>query len=304
MVGEDLYWKGEAMEVVAPRFQGADDGEEFAVVDVVVALSGGEGLQEVGARVPVTVGVGLEENSTGHVFRRISGNGERGGEIREVENGFREEETFKGIEGGLAGGGPIPREVLLGEVEERASDIGVVRDEASVEIGEAKERANIFHLGWSRPACDSIEFDGVHGQLAGFNDHAKVFYLIGGELAFFEFQMEVKFGHSLQDMFGAFLMEGGVGGVDEEVVHIDDEPSFGDHVAEGVVHESLKGGRGIGKPKEHDGGFEESFMGDEGRFPLVTVFVRTLLYPHQTSNLVKTLASRSLSTRSEMRGRG
>ena len=63
----------------------------------------------------------------------------------------------------MAGRGPIPREVFLGEVEERARDIGVIRDEASVEIGEAKERANIFHLGWSRPTCDSVEFNRVHG---------------------------------------------------------------------------------------------------------------------------------------------
>ena len=112
---------------------------------------------------PVTVGVGLEENSTGCMFRCISGNSERSGEVREVENGFREEETFKGVERGLTGGGPIPREVLLGEVEERASDVGVIRDETSIEIGEAKERANIFHLGWSRPTCDPIEFNRVHG---------------------------------------------------------------------------------------------------------------------------------------------
>ena len=171
----------------------------------------------------------------------------------------------------MTGGGPIPREVLFGEVEERASDVGVIRDEASVEVGEAEERANVFHLGWGRPTCDSIKFNRVHSQLSRFNDHSKVFDLVGGELALFEFQMKVKFGHSLQDMFGAFLMEGGVRGVDEEVIHIDDKPSFGDHVAEGVVHELLKSGRGIGKPKEHDGGFEESLMGNEGRFPLVTV---------------------------------
>ena len=66
-------------------------------------------------------------------------------------------------------------------------------------------------------------------------------------------------------------MEGDVGGVDEEVIHIDDEPSFGDHVVEGIVHESLEGGRGVGKAEEHHGGFEESFMSDEGRFPLVTI---------------------------------
>ena len=44
VVGEDLYWEGGAMKVVAPRFQGTNDGEEFAVIDIVVAFSGGEGL--------------------------------------------------------------------------------------------------------------------------------------------------------------------------------------------------------------------------------------------------------------------
>ena len=67
------------------------------------------------------------------------------------------------------------------------------------------------------------------------------------------------------------LMEGGVGGIDEEVIHIDDKPSFSDHIAERVVHEPLKSGGGVGKPKEHDGRFEESLMGDEGCFPLVTI---------------------------------
>ena len=44
VVGEDLHRKGGAMEIVAPRFQGADNGKEFAVVDVVVSFCGGEGL--------------------------------------------------------------------------------------------------------------------------------------------------------------------------------------------------------------------------------------------------------------------
>ena len=163
MVGEDLYWEGRAMEIVAPQFQGAEDGEELVIIDIVITLGGREGLQEIGAGVPVAVGVGLEKNSTGRIFRRISGNGERGGEIREVENGLREEETFKRVERGLAGRGPVPQKVFLCKVEERASNVGVVGDEASVEIGEAKERADIFHLGWSRPTCDPVEFNRVHG---------------------------------------------------------------------------------------------------------------------------------------------
>jgi len=69
-----------------------------------------------------------------------------------------------------------------------------------------------------------------------------------------------------------FLMGSGIGGEDEEVVHIDDEPSFCDHISKGVVHESLESGGGVSEAKEHDGWFEEAFMSDEGGFPLVSVF--------------------------------
>ena len=50
---------------------------------------------------PVAVGVSLEEDSTRRMFRCISSNGKRGGEVGEVENGFGEEEAFEGVEGGL-----------------------------------------------------------------------------------------------------------------------------------------------------------------------------------------------------------
>ena len=271
MVSEDLYGEGGTMEIVAPRFQGTNDGEEFAVIDIVVSFGGGEGLRQVGTGVPIAVGVGLEEDGARRMFRGVRGHGEGGGEVREVKDGLGEEETLEGIKGGLARRGPVPGEVLLGEVEERVSDVGVIGDESSVEIGETKERANVFHLSWCGPVRDATEFDGVHGQLAGFYDHAEVFYLAGGEFAFLEFQMKVQLGHALQDAFRAFLVEGGVGGVDEEIIHINNEPSFGNHITEGVVHETLESGGGVGKSKEHHGGFEKSFVGDEGCLPLVTV---------------------------------
>ena len=149
----------------------------------------------------------------------------------------------------------------------------------AVEIGEAKERADIFYLGWGWPTGYPIEFYWVHGQLAWFDDHAEVFDLVGGKLAFFELQVKVEFGHTLQDAFGAFLMEGGVGGVDEEIIHVDNEPSFGNHIAEGVVHESLKGSGGVGEAKEHYGGFKESSVGDEGCLPLMTILDSYIVIP-------------------------
>ena len=67
-------------------------------------------------------------------------------------------------------------------------------------------------------------------------------------------------------------MGGGVKRVDKEVVHVDNEPSFCDHIMKGVIHELLKDGKGIGKAKEHYGWFEESFMGNESSLPLVPIF--------------------------------
>ena len=197
VVGEDLYGEWGTMEIVAPRFQGADDSKEFAVIDIVIPFSGGEGLREVGAGMPVTVGVSLEENGARHMLRGVRGDGKRGREVREVKDGFGEEETLEGVKGGLTRRGPVPGKILLGEVEEGASDVGIVRDKSSEEIGEAKERANIFHLSWCGPIRDAIEFNGIHGQLAGFNDHAEVFYLVSGELALLEFQVKVEFSHVL-----------------------------------------------------------------------------------------------------------
>ena len=46
-------------------------------------------------------------------------------------------------------------------------------------------------------------------------------------------------------------MEDGIGGKEEEVVHIDDKPPFGNHVMERVIHESLEGSGGVSQAKEH-----------------------------------------------------
>jgi len=162
-------------------------------------------------------------------------------------------------------------EILFCEVDEGTSDVGVVRDESSVEVGEAKEGAYVLYFSWGWPFGNSVEFDGIHSELTRFDDHSEVFYLVCGELAFLKFEVQVEFSHSLEDTLSAFLMSSDVGGEDEEVIHIDDEPSFSDHVSEGIVHKSLEGGGGVGEAEEHNGRFKEAFVGDEGSLPLMSV---------------------------------
>ena len=44
VVSEDLYREGGTVEIVAPRLQGANDGKEFSVINIIVSFGRGEGL--------------------------------------------------------------------------------------------------------------------------------------------------------------------------------------------------------------------------------------------------------------------
>ena len=79
-----------------------------------------------------------------------------------MKDGFGQEAILQPIEGILAGIVPVPWGVFLGYIEEGVSDVGVVTNELSVEIGKPKKRANVFYLGQGGPVSDPIEFGGVH----------------------------------------------------------------------------------------------------------------------------------------------
>ena len=66
-------------------------------------------------------------------------------------------------------------------------------------------------------------------------------------------------------------MGGRVRRVDEEIIHVNDKPSFCNHVAKGIIHKVLKDGRGISETEEHHSWFEESLMGNEDGFPLMSI---------------------------------
>ena len=57
----------------------------------------------------------------------------------------------------------------------------------------------------------------------------------------------------------------------EKIIHVDDKPSFDNHILEGVIHEMLECGGGVVETKEHNGRFEQSFVCDEGCLPLMPI---------------------------------
>ena len=148
-----------------------------------------------------------------------------------MEDGSREEEPFKLIEGLLTSWGPVPAIVFLGQIQEGVSDGGIVGYEPTIEVGKAEERPYILDFSRGGPGSDAVEFDGVHSELTGFYNHSKVFDFRDVELTFLELQVKVELGHSLEDAAGSLGVGFWVGGGDEEVVHVNDEPSFSDHVS-------------------------------------------------------------------------
>src|SRR5712675_2212788 len=66
---------------------------------------------------------------------------------------------------------------------------------------------------------------------------------------------------------------------DQHIVHVDNEPSFVDLVLEDGVHHHLEGGWGIRQAEEHDCWFEQSFIGNKGCFPFVSLSNADVIIP-------------------------
>ena len=101
-----------------------------------------------------------------------------------------------------------------------------------IEICKAKEGSYILDFGEGWPGSNAVEFYWVYGELTEFHDHSEVFNFRNIKLTFLELQVKVELSHVLKNTMGSFSMHFGIGGGNEEVVYIDDEPSLSNHVLE------------------------------------------------------------------------
>jgi hypothetical protein len=125
----------------------------------------------------VPIGVLLHQHGPNRGERGIRHDKEWGGDIGHRKYQTMGEGVFDGEEGVLTGRGPVPVDVLLGEVVEGTSDIGEVGDEPSIEITKTNKRAYPLDRGWRLPLVNGSEFCGVHGNMSLRDDHSKVLYL-------------------------------------------------------------------------------------------------------------------------------
>ncbi|KIJ10552.1 hypothetical protein PAXINDRAFT_85878, partial [Paxillus involutus ATCC 200175] len=80
----------------------------------------------------------------------------------------------------------------------------------------------------------------VHFDDAFFKDQSEIVNFLCVEFAFLQFQIEVMFFESFQHLECSCTMESRIRGVNQEVIHIDDEPSFSLVILEYVIHQCLE----------------------------------------------------------------
>ena len=176
MVSENLDWERGALEVVAPGSETSNDCKEFVIVDIVLSFSGGEQPGEVGVGVSVPISIGLQEDTSRGMFGGISGNGKGVGKVGETEDWLGKEELLEMLKGGLTSRGPRPGTILLGEVKERAGNIGKVGGKSLVEVGKAHKGVDILELLEGGPQVNAIKFHWVHGKFIRVDNHSEVLY--------------------------------------------------------------------------------------------------------------------------------
>src|SRR5712671_6247792 len=86
VIGPYFKWVRMTLEVMAESFEGANDSEEFFVVDVVVEFGRLHGFGEESNRVPAVGWGGLFKNGTESEVTSIGDGVKRKGGIREVED--------------------------------------------------------------------------------------------------------------------------------------------------------------------------------------------------------------------------
>ena len=88
MIGENLDREGRTMEVMTPSFEGTNNCEKFTIINIIVAFCQRKRLRQIGARVPFSIGICLEENHARRELRGVCSESKGSRGIRKLQSRF------------------------------------------------------------------------------------------------------------------------------------------------------------------------------------------------------------------------
>src|SRR5467141_2017244 len=166
--------------------------------------------------------------------------------------------------------GKVPGGTLAGKMHKRNCDFRISINETTVEVGETKEGLNILDFPRFGPILDNLDLVWGHGEAFGRQHVSEVFAGSDVELAFVCMGKKSISTESSEYFPNMSFVLRNVVGIDEDVVHIDDDYDV-NHICEDVVHESLKSCWCISKPFRHYQPLEGTITGSEGSLPFVSM---------------------------------
>src|SRR5882724_5936696 len=165
--------------------------------------------------------------------------------------------------------GEVPRGTLAGKMRERNGDFRVSENETMIEVGESKERLDVFDFLGFWPILDDLDLVRGHGEAFGRQHVSEVFAGSDVELAFVCTGKKSISMESTKYFLNMSFVFGNVVGIDENVIKIYDDNDV-DHICEDVIHKLLKSCWRISKPFRHYQPLEGTIMSPEGSLPFVS----------------------------------
>src|SRR5882724_992714 len=165
--------------------------------------------------------------------------------------------------------GEVPRGTLAGKMRERNGDFRVSENETMIEVGESKERLDVFDFLGFWPILDDLDLVRGHGEAFRRQHVSDVFAGSDVELTFVCMGKQSISMEPMKYFLNVSFVFGNVVRIDENVVQIYDDNHV-DHIHKDVVHKSLKSCWSISKPFRHYQPFEGTVMGLECSLPFVS----------------------------------
>ena len=251
MVGDNVNRGSSTFQVVTPNPEGLEDGQQLLVVDVVVEFSPIERPRVERNRMNFTRLRVDRQDSSESIVRGISLDDDRTIRLPVEQDRSGSEGLLQVLEGGASLIGEEERGTLTGEAGQRNDDVGVVVDEATIEVSEAQERLNVLHVARFRPVLNDFDLSRRHRQTTRGKDIPKVFDGLAMELALLRLGIEAmlaKTSQHLTNMHPVVLL---AIGVHQDIIEIHNDVDV-NHVCEDVVHEALESSRCVGESKRHN----------------------------------------------------
>ena len=268
VIRDNIDWRGGALKEVAPGFESFEDSKEFLVMDVVIPLGFGEGAGMESNGVDFTV-INDGENGGEGVVRSIRFHNERSIGTPLGENRSGGESFLKGVKSVLAFLSPSPLDILAGQAGEGNGDVGVSRDETTIEVGKTEEGLDVLDFPRSWPVQDNLDFVFRHTESVRGENVSEVLHGVRVELTLVRASIETMEPETAEDFLDMFPVIGHVFGEDEDIVEIDNDTDV-EEILEDVVHEPLERGGSIGKSERHNKPFKGAIASPKGGFPFVT----------------------------------